>query len=250
MTQDFDASKGQEGLEDHYEQWFAHIATDFRATSLNRLVLGHVPPGRVLDIGCGSGALSAELLRAGRMVTSQDISERMVAMTRMHLDRQGLDAGHVRLGTIESITERGTFDGIVALDVIEHIEDDYAALVRLREALAPNGTLVLSVPALTWLYGPKDVAVGHFRRYDRDGLSALLARAGFRLERCRYWNALGIAPVWLANLRGKRLDESLRYSNSPVKRTLNAALSAWFRFVENPLPVPLGMTLLVRARLE
>ena len=52
------------------------------------------------------------------------------------------DAGHVRLGTIESITERGTFDGIVALDVIEHIEDDYAALVRLREALAPNGTLV------------------------------------------------------------------------------------------------------------
>ncbi len=248
MRTDFDAEQGQEGLEDHYEQWFAHIATDFRATSLNRLVLGLVPEGRVLDIGCGSGALSAELLRAGRRLVSQDVSPRMVLMAKKHLERQGLDASQVRLGTIESITERGAFDGIVALDVIEHIDDDLQAVVRLRDALTPTGRLVLSVPALSWLYGPKDVAVGHFRRYSRDALTALLSRAGFEVETCRYWNALGILPVWVANLRGKRLDESLRYSNSPIKRALNAALGAWFTYIENPLPAPLGMTLLVRAR--
>jgi len=248
MTVEFDATKGQAGLEDHYEQWFAHIATDFRATSLNRLVLELVPNGHVLDIGCGSGALSAELHKSGRTVTSQDASERMVAMAKMHLERQGFPATEVRLGTVDSIEERATFDGIVALDVIEHIEDDLEAVTRLREALKPQGALVLSVPALTWLYGPKDVAVGHFRRYDKPALTTLLERAGFRVETCRYWNALGIAPVWLANLRGTRLDESLRYSSSPMKRALNTALGAWFRYVENPVPAPLGMTLLVRAR--
>jgi len=50
------------------------------------------------------------------------------------------------------------------------------------------------------------------------------------------------------NRRGVRLDESVRYSASPAKRALNATLSAWFRYVENPLRPPLGMTLLVQAR--
>jgi SAM-dependent methyltransferase len=248
MTPEFDPEKGQAGLEDHYEQWFAHIASDFRATSLNRLVGEFIPQGRVLDLGCGNGALSAELQRAGREVTSQDVSERMVAMTRRHLERQGLDPSRVRLGTVEAIAERQHFDAVIALDVIEHIEDDLRAVECLRAALKPSGTLVLSVPALQWLYGPKDVAVGHFRRYDRDALLALLERGGIAVEGCRYWNALGILPVWLSNLRGKRLDESLRYSASPAKRALNSALGAWFRFVENPLRPPLGMTLLVHGR--
>ncbi|MBM4359823.1 MAG: class I SAM-dependent methyltransferase [Deltaproteobacteria bacterium] len=248
MTETFDPGKGQAGLEDHYEQWFANIASDFRATNLNRLVLELIPPGRVLDLGCGNGALSADLHRAGREVTSQDVSERMVAMTRRHLEHQGLAASRVRLGTVEEIPERAGFDAVVALDVIEHIEDDRRAVECLRDALKPGGTLVLSVPALQWLYGPKDVEVGHFRRYDREGLLALLDRAGFAVDGCRYWNTLGILPVWLSNLRGKRLDESVRYSSSPGKRALNTALGAWFRHVENSLRPPLGMTLLVHAR--
>lgn len=248
MSSDFDPARGQTGLEDHYEQWFAHIATDFRATSLNRLVLEWVPEGRVLDIGCGSGALTAELLRSGREVVAQDASERMVALTDRHLATLGLSAEDVRLGTVESLEEREAFDGVVALDVIEHIEDDLAALGRLRAVLRPSGRLVLSVPALSWLYGPKDVAVGHHRRYDKGVLLERLERAGFEVLGCRYWNALGIAPVFLMNLRGKRLDESVRYSASPAKRALNGALAAWFRYVENPVSPPLGMTLLVHAR--
>ncbi|MSP25102.1 MAG: methyltransferase domain-containing protein [Myxococcales bacterium] len=240
---------GQRGLEDHYEQWFAHIESDFRATSLNRLVLGLVPQGRVLDLGCGSGALSAELWRAGRRVVSQDVSERMVAMCATHLARRGHPSEHVRLGSVDTIAERGAFDGVVALDVIEHIEDDVAALAQLRAALTPAGTLVISVPALRVLFGAKDVAVGHHRRYDRADLLLALTKAGFRVTSCRYWNALGIAPVWISNLLNRRLDESLRYSHSPAKRALNRLLRLWFERVENPLALPLGMTLIATARL-
>ncbi|NBO94204.1 MAG: hypothetical protein EBV06_18125, partial [Planctomycetia bacterium] len=62
------------------------------------------------------------------------------------------------------------------------------------------------------------------------GMNAKADEAGFVVETCRYWNALGILPVWLSNLRGKRLDESLRYSESKAKRAMNAALGAWFRY--------------------
>ena len=240
--------QGQIGLEDHYEQWFEHIASDFRATSLNELVLSLTPPGRVLDLGCGSGALSAELWRRGRKVVSQDMSERMVAMCERHLRAQGFGDAEVRLGGVETVSERGDFDAVVALDVIEHIDDDEAALVIMREALTPDGTLVLSVPAMSRLFGPKDVEVGHYRRYDREPLLEVVRRAGFEVQTCRFWNVLGVAPVWVSNLRNKRLDESVRYSRSRLSRALNSALRGWFRVVENPLRPPLGLTLLLTAR--
>ncbi len=243
-----DPQRGREGLEDHYERWFAQIETDFRATSLNELVVSLAPRGTVLDIGCGSGALSAELLKSGRKVTSQDLSERMVEMCRTHLQKQGLSSDRVRLGSVDSITERAAFDGAVALDVIEHIEDDIAALETIRAALKADGHLVLSVPALSRLYGPKDVAVGHYRRYDKQDLLDRLAKAGYRVDSCRYWNALGVLPVWLSNLRGKRFDESMRYAETPAQRALNTALRTWFRVVENNVRPPLGLTLLVTAQ--
>jgi SAM-dependent methyltransferase len=243
-----DSSSGQQGLEDHYEKWFAQIETDFRANSLNELIVSLTPMGRVLDIGCGSGALSAELLAGGREVLSQDMSERMVAMCRKHLEHRGIHNGSVRLGVVDDIQERKHFDAVIALDVIEHIEDDVAALERMREALRPDGTLILSVPALSALYGPKDEAVGHYRRYDKAQLLETMRRAGFEPQWCRYWNLLGVPIVWLSNLRGKRLDESVRYSTSPVKRALNASLHGWFKLLENPLRPPIGMTLICTAK--
>lgn len=245
---EFNAEGGRAGLEDHYEKWFQQIETDFRATSLNRLVLSLTPMGKVLDIGCGSGALSAELLRAGRNVISQDLSERMVAMCRNYLDRQGLDNSRVRHGSIDDIPEKQHFDAVISLDVIEHIEDDMKAVEKMRATLKPGGTLVLSVPAMSVLYGPKDVEVGHYRRYDKQQLIDVLSSGGFDIQSCRFWNVLGVLPVWISVLRGKRLDESMRYGQSVSKRALNAALRTWFRVVENPLSPPLGLTLLVTAR--
>jgi SAM-dependent methyltransferase len=244
-------SPGQRGIEQHVAAWFENLENDFRATSLNQLIAGLVKPGRVLDIGCGSGGLSAELLTRGFTVTSQDISEEMVSMCRRYLTRRGFAVDKVRRGGVDDIPEAGAFDTVTALDVIEHIEDDRGALLRMREALKPDGRLVLSVPALSWLYGPKDKEVGHYRRYDKEALVQALEGAGFTVERIRFWNGIGVLPVWLSLKRGKRLNEDFRYGGrSPVKRALNTTLRLWFTHIENSVPAPRGLSLIACARLS
>jgi SAM-dependent methyltransferase len=233
--------------EDDLEGWVAHLESDFRANALNRLAVSLTPRGRVLDAGCGRGLLSAELIRSGREVVSLDPSPRRVEMCRAFLGRLGLDRTGVRRGGVEEIEDPGSFDAVVSLDVIEHIEDDLGALRGMHRALKPTGSLVLSVPALPRLYGPKDLDVGHYRRYDRAGLSALLDRAGFEVRSSRYWNLLGVAPVWVRNRRGERVDESFRYSRSPAQRALNRALRVWFEQVENRIHPPVGLTVVVTA---
>lgn len=245
-----DSGSGQKALEGHYEALFENLRKDFRSASLTRLIAASIPAGAsVLDIGCGAGLLTAALLRKGCDVSSLDISAEMLALCNRYLAREGLQ-GRVRKGAVADIAEDGRFDRVVALDVLEHIQDDQQALRRLRGALKKDGALVLAVPALSWLYGPKDEQIGHFRRYDKERLIALLKICGFRVETVRFWNAIGVLPVWFtARLRRKRLNEDFRYAGrSVLKEAINRGLRAWFFYVENRISCRLGLTLIVTAR--
>jgi cyclopropane fatty-acyl-phospholipid synthase-like methyltransferase len=82
---------GDNGLAHHYAMWFEHLESDFRSASLTQLITAMIPAGQnVLDVGCGSGALSAALLQKGCRVISQDISGEMVDMCERYLRRKGL----------------------------------------------------------------------------------------------------------------------------------------------------------------
>jgi SAM-dependent methyltransferase len=151
-------------------------------------------------------------------------------------------------GGVAEVSTRGPFDAVLCLDVIEHIEDDRGALAELRAALRPGGTLVLSVPAHAWLFGARDRALGHFRRYSRTLLLDRLTTAGFTPDRCGYWNALGVRPYFLYEQVLKReVYDGLRTGrDSGARRAMRAALRAWL-IGEGSLPLPLGLSLLVRA---
>ena len=241
---------GQQALETHFDRWSENAEADFRTPNLERLVAESVPRGRVLDIGCGVGGLSSRLLRRGDEVVSQDMSESILDACRRSLAAQGLSDHGVRRGRIEDISPAERYDAITALDVIEHIDDDRAAVAAMTRVLAPEGRLVVTVPALSALYGPKDVAIGHYRRYDRAHLRDLLEGLGLEVEDLRFWNLLGVGPVWVtARLLRRRLDEGFRYGTpSAPKRALNRALGAWFRLVEHRLRPPLGVSLIAVAR--
>jgi SAM-dependent methyltransferase len=234
-------------LEVHYQNWFKNIDKDFRANNLNKIIVRLLQkPQTILDFGCGSGALSARLLAAGKTVVSRDVSENMLKMAVEYFKSRKINNYKLQLGDLNQLCNSEKFEAIVALDVIEHIENDREAVLKLKNLLTDDGMLVLSVPAIPWLYGPKDREVGHYRRYDKKMLASLLDDSGLVIQSLRYWNLLGVLPVWWSIKRNKKVDESFRYNDK--EKLINKFLKFWFSTFENHVFLPLGLTLICVAQ--
>jgi len=89
------------------------------------------------------------------------------------------------------------FDTIILINVLEHIESDRQAILRMKELLLDGGKIIICVPACSRLYCYMDKNVGHYRRYDKGILKKLAVEAGLEVLEDKYQNLLGIIPYWL-----------------------------------------------------
>jgi SAM-dependent methyltransferase len=145
------------------------------------------------------------------------------------------------------------FDLVTTLDVIEHIDDDVAALAELRRVLRPGGRLLVAVPAFMFLWGKQDEVSHHRRRYTARTLRRALAQAGFGVDRTSYFNTILFLPVAAVRL-GRRLVRrpGARQSDFDLgPASLNRLLGAVFG-VEASLvarrDLPFGVSVLALAR--
>jgi SAM-dependent methyltransferase len=155
----------------------------------------------VLEVGCGQGAAGARLAQRYRYLgvepdrESWEVARRRIA---------AVGRGEVRNVTVDALGDE-RFDLVCAFEVLEHIEDDAAAVKEWASRLRAGGWLLLSVPAYQGRYGPADELVGHFRRYDPDALVTLLGSCGFgEVEVRHYGFPLGYALEAGRNLIGRR----------------------------------------------
>jgi SAM-dependent methyltransferase len=159
--------------------WFAG-----RTWSLLHMIDRLVQPDgshRVLDVGCGAGNMFHHLARYGP-VTGVDNNPKPLAVAR----ERGYD---VREGSAEQIPfDDGSYDLIALLDTVEHCQDDGAVLQECYRVCAPGGRLVITVPALMWLWSHNDELNAHQRRYTAGELGEKLERVGFRVRRMTYNN--------------------------------------------------------------
>lgn len=238
--------RSQEQLYKHWESLFLLQKDDFRVSALNSLVMSWLPKqGSVLDLGCGAGALSASLLERGYKVDSLDESEEMLAMARLTFENRRLPNHNIIRSTLLDYSSRSNFkyDIIVCLDVIEHIQDDLTAMNCILKMLKGNGILILSVPAMPSLYGEKDTAVGHYRRYTETSVAKLITLNEAEFLKGRYWNFLGVPVVWISNkIFHKAPNENFRKSKNKTSRWLNSFLKFWFNRVENRFSLGFGLT--------
>ncbi|TCS62973.1 class I SAM-dependent methyltransferase [Varunaivibrio sulfuroxidans] len=138
--------------------------------------------GTLLDFGAGAGTFARALGAASRTVACVEpdpaLRERLVG------------DGHAAFADIADIAD-GRYDFVYSLNVLEHIEDDGAAVRELLRVLKPGGRCLIYVPALQILYSSMDSKVGHFRRYTKAGLKDLLQGAGFSVQWAGYADSLG-----------------------------------------------------------
>ncbi len=164
---------------------------------------------RVLDAGCGWGVTLAALEQRGYRTTGLDVSRQ--ALERLDRpDRPLIEADLTRTFTECQVLSSG-YDVVLALDVVEHVDDDQAAVANLARLVRPGGIMIVSVPALPELFSEFDRVQGHRRRYRPDDVRNLFGRARMHVDQLLWWGS------WLVPLFRRRQPASESHSLSPAE---------------------------------
>ena len=194
-------------------------------------------PGRALDIGAAGGGNTRVLEAHGWQAIALEYSDSAadVAFSR--------GVRIIRADARELPVRSGICGLVTALDVLEHIDEDYLAAAEIARVLQPGGTALIAVPCDMALWSAHDDAVGHLRRYARPDLARLVQKAGLTVEKMWSWNVL-LRPV--VSLRRKfSTGSDLEEVSALANEVLTAVIVA-----ERYLPVKSwpGVSLIVRAR--
>lgn len=219
--------------------WWYRARRDILAALIRRRIA--LPAdARILEIGCGTGHNLMMLRQFGRADAIEiDGAARDIASRR--LGHAVLDAP---LPALTGIAER-TYDLVAILDVLEHVEEDRAALESIARRLKPGGRILVTVPAHPWMWSAHDVVNHHKRRYTKRTLRAVIAAAGLRADFVSSFNSLLFPLAAAARLAGRvtgKEDGDDRLPPAPV----NALFERIFgleRYAIGRLPFPPGVSL-------
>ena len=206
-----------------------------RAPRFTRWMADAIDPyigDRVLEVGAGTGNMSTNLMPRTIYWATDVNPSYLEYLVTLRATRPYMRVAHTNAMQGETSPTGQRFDTVVCLNVVEHVEDDLAALQNIRNALEEGGCAVVLVPCGPWLYGTLDEVLGHCRRYTEETLRDVAGRAGFRVERVLKFNRAGV-PAWWMN--GKILKR--RTFGMGQIRILNA-MTPLFRLVDGWLPLP------------
>ena len=196
---------------DHW--WYAARRTIVRS------LLGSVQPGAlILDAGSGPGGNRA-ILPGDTRCLAMDPAAHSLRLSADHPYWGSVQGDLLHLPFVSDC-----FDMVVAMDVLEHLDDDAGAVREIHRVLRPGGRLLITVPAFRWLWGLQDRLSHHKRRYTRAGLLRVLRGSDLEVCRATYFNLFLLPPIWLGRKLLDLLPHRLQSEGQITAPGVNALL--------------------------
>lgn len=199
----------------------------------------------VLDVGCGTGAMMEEMQKFGGNVFGIDGSDESITFTQ----KRGLK--NIQKVNLEQPLplKDSSYDYLICLDVLEHIENDHQLVAEFYRILKPGGKLLLTVPAYQFMWTYWDEVLGHKRRYRKANLIKLLKSANLKVTRASYFYSF-LFPVAFVFRHVKEIFKSEKSDFVQIPNFLNQLLllvCALERAVINYFPIPVGLSIYIQA---
>lgn len=231
------------------EHWWFRAKRTLAVDALRDL---GIKGGAAADIGCGTGAMVAELATAGfSPVIGLDASSVALRFASDH------HVGDQQATLAAASASRLPFSDnslccVTSLDVIEHLDDDVHALLEYARVVEPGGVVIVAVPAYQWAWSDHDVVLGHRRRYNSGQLERVAITAGLEVARSTYYHGWLVPLAFM--LRRTPLRLLLRSSAeeasfvSPRVNRLLLVLVGTERWIARRIRIPMGLSILLVAR--
>jgi SAM-dependent methyltransferase len=200
---------------------------------------------KILEAGCGTGGNLSLLAQYGQVfaIESNEVAREFASQNR---------CAEVKAGTLpDNIPfQHEKFDLIVLLDVLEHLEEDARSLQALSEQLKAGGYLLVTVPALPFLWSQHDEKHHHYRRYVKTGLHQLVENACFKIIKLSYFNFFMFPIVLLIRLlhRVSKKEQDDLSLPPPWLNWLLKKIFASERYLINMMSLPIGVSLILIAQ--
>lgn len=210
------------------DEWYGfvtlnHFWIQWRFASIGKLLPKKYDWGKILDIGCGNGALGQQIeVQYGIRAFGCDLNEKVLHTISRGYDQLYFYNIHQRNAEFE-----GYFSTILLMDVLEHIDNPVEFLEAASYHLCPGGKLIINVPALQMLYSKYDIRCGHVKRYRLATITNELTRAGFYIESAGYWG-ISLVPLLLIRklvLHFYREDDVIRIGFQPNSHLMSQLLN-------------------------
>jgi SAM-dependent methyltransferase len=241
----------QDLYQELYKVEDSHWWHEHKRSVVRQLLKRFAVKGKVLDIGCGTGKILAELKENGWEVIGLDgeqeakfwSNKRRVPVKIINFEKDRLPFGD------------NTFDAVLILDVLEHLVNESVVVKEIRRVLKKNGVVLVTVPAYPWLFGYWDKILGHHRRYHLDMIEKLLINNKLSVQFISFFFSLVLIPAVLVRIVKQTFhaDESHTVSDFqtvPLK-LISEPILRLYTFVERLIlkktKLPFGLSLVVVA---
>jgi len=196
----------------------------------------------IIEIGSGTGNLSEKFLNYGQVLLSDNDN----GLVKVLNDRfkHFKNGSSIRLDIEKDVDSKyyNTFRSVIAVNVLEHIDDDRTAIKNIGKLLKKGGTVNLLVPAKRLAYTRLDRELGHYRRYEKNELYELLRSAGFSVDQLYFFNVVGLVS-WIVRDKVEKSSFQLK----PYQVALFDKIVPLLRFVETRIRPPIGISLIAVA---